>query len=340
MNRQRLLATAAAVLLLSVAIPTANANGPDPELSSGQAYWGKNEALEYSWLAGFVPPAAGMQPAINAGAADSNGSQKSNAPLYSVGSGEGKVAYGRTGADWGCGATGIACFHRSLGNWFHVNFRVHGEVLTDSGGVSFTVRWCQISSAASCFDAENVALDELGHVLGLGHHVNPDRADAVVQTASLVGTQPHAYGKCDVARLQLGYDISETEPVSDCLITDGDGLNTVLTLGASPTSVSEGDDVAFTATLKVVTSTTYKQLSGNALTSRSVTLYRALPGSTSWASMGAMTASAGGVYKRTVRQGATTYQWQARFAPAAAEGLDADNSPGVTVQVQPCTVLC
>jgi hypothetical protein len=340
MIRKMLPAVAAALLMLSMINPTVNGNGPDPEVTSGQAYWDQNEALQYDWLAGFVPPATTMQPAITAGAEDSDQSQVSKAPLYSLGSGEGAVAYGKTGTGWSCGPQGIACFHRSVGSWFHVNFRVHGEILTNPDGSKFTVRWCQINASGSCWDAENVALDEFGHVLGLGHHVNPDRSDAVVQAVSLTGTQPHAYAKCDVARLQLGYDISETDPVSNCLITDGDGLNTTVTLSASPTSVSEGDPVLFTAHLTVVSSTTYKQLSGNNLTNRSVSLYRALPGSTSWTLIGAMTGSAGGIYKRSVTQGATTYQWQARFAPAAAEGLDADNSPALTVNVQPCDRIC
>ncbi len=339
MNRKRLSAVASALVVLFAAIPSVHANGPDPEVTAGQAYWGKSEALEYDWLVNFVPPAS-LKTAITAGAEDSDSSQKSNAPLYSVGAGEGAVAYGKTGAGWDCGPQGIACFHRSVGDWFHVTFRRHGEVLTNPSGSTFTVRWCVIDPAGSCWDAENVALDEFGHVLGLGHHVNPDRSDAVVQAQSLTGPEPHAYAKCDVARLQLGYDISETELVSDCLLTDGGGLTTVTTLSAFPTSVSEGDSVSFTANVKIATSTTYKQLSGNNLSSRVVNLYKKLPAATTWTLVGAMTGTSGGIYTRSVVQGGTTYQWLAQFAPAAAEGLVYDNSPAVTVTVQPCTSIC
>ena len=339
MNRKHLSAAAAAILMLFATIPIVSANGPDPEVTTGQPYWGKNEALEYDWLVGYVPPDT-LKAAITAGAEDSDNSQVSSGPLYSVGAGEGAVGYGKTGTGWSCGSIGIACFHRSVGDWFHVTLRRDGEVLTNANGVAFTVRWCQIKSVSGCFDAENVALDEFGHVLGLGHHVNPDRADSVVQEKSLTGPQPHAYGKCDVALLQLGYDISETDPVSDCLLTDGTGLSTFVTITASPTAVSEGDPVLFTANVKIATSTTYKQLSGNNLTNRLVNLYRKLPSATSWTLIGSMTASAGGIYKRSVTQGATTYQWLAQFVPAATEGLVYDNSPAVTVTVQPCDRLC
>lgn len=342
---------AAGVLALIVAVgvvqPVA-ADAPDPEVTAGQAYWGQNQSLEYGWLSGFVPPATTMQPPINRGAEDSDASAAANVPRYSIGTGEGLVAYGKTGTNWSCGATGIACFARSVGNWFHVNFRVHGQVLTNPDGTTFTVRWCDISATpTNCWDVENVALDEFGHVLGLGHHVNPDYTDAVVQAKSRTmnaspntGWNAHVYGKCDGALLQLRYDTSETTPISDCLITDGDGLNTPLTLTASPPSVSETDPVLFTANLSVATSSTYRLLSGQKLTNRSVSLYRAPQGSSTWTLIGSMTGSAGGIYKRTVTQSAVTYQWQARFAPSAAEGLDASTSTTIVVNVVPCSPVC
>ena len=37
-----------------------------------------------------------------------------------------------------------------------------------------TLKWCQAyaSPPNGCYDAETIALDEFGHVEGLGHHVN------------------------------------------------------------------------------------------------------------------------------------------------------------------------
>ena len=70
-----------------------------------------------------------------------------------------------------------------------------------------------------CYDAENVVLDELGHVLGLDHHVNyaddSDYADAVVQTYThakpRVGWHAHVFGRCDVATLQQEYDVADLD---------------------------------------------------------------------------------------------------------------------------------
>lgn len=337
-----------AALALALAFPlvrVATANGPNPEHTAGQPYWAPNRSLEYNWLASFVPPAATMQPAISAAATDSNDSQFSNAPLYSFGNDEGLVAYGKTGTNWSCGPQGIACFARSVsGNWFHVNFRVHGQVLTNPNGTQFTVRWCDVDpTPTNCWDVENIALDELGHVLGVGHHVNPDYADAVVQTTARqqddspnTGWNAHNYGLCDIGFLQLRYDVTETAGISDCLITQGDGLNTLVTIAANPPSVSQGDPVVFTAHLGVVVSSTYYELSGNNLANRTVSLYRAPTGSSSWVLIGTMSGGGGGNYTRTVTQSGVTYQWQARFVPNSAEGLDGDNSPALTVPVQPC----
>ena len=104
--------------------------------------------------------------------------------------------------------------------------REHGRVF-DWG----TLRWCQMyaSPPNGCYDAETIALDEFGHIQGLDHHVNHsddrDYLDAVVQTFSR--TQPssgwnmHVYGRCDVATLQLRYDVASwTTPYSTCLDLD------------------------------------------------------------------------------------------------------------------------
>ena len=89
-----------------------------------------------------------------------------------------------------------------------------------------------------CYDAETIALDEFGHVDGLGHHVNraddSDYLDAVVQTFSRTkpnaGWNVHSLGRCDTATLQLRYDMLDAAAkYSTCL-----DLATVLTVRASP----------------------------------------------------------------------------------------------------------
>ena len=68
-----------------------------------------------------------------------------------------------------------------------------------------TLKWCQTytNPPNGCYDAENISLDEFGHVDGLGHHVNKDDGsdylDAVVQTYSRTkpntGWNVHAFGR-------------------------------------------------------------------------------------------------------------------------------------------------
>ena len=110
--------------------------------------------------------------------------------------------------------------------------------------------------AERVLDAENIALDEFGHVEGLGHHDNydsdSDYGDAVVQTYSRTkpstGYNRHVFGRCDVARLQIMYDMLTTSSkYSTCL-----NLSTVLTITASTTQIIVGGSTTLVATLKVV----------------------------------------------------------------------------------------
>ena len=100
----------------------------------------------------------------------------------SIGGGPSLIGYG-AGAT--CGVNGLACFTRDVPDGFTMWFREQGHVF-DWG----TMKWCEAyaSPPNGCYDAENIALDEFGHVEGLGHHDNfdsdSDYRDAVVQTYS------------------------------------------------------------------------------------------------------------------------------------------------------------
>ena len=140
-----------------------------------------------SGAAGGTPPAA-IRTAINDAADDSNASRKSKAPTFTYDTGGGNTVY--YGVDVPCGVNGLACFRRDAPTWFAISLRENGHRF-DWG----TLRWCELNGDPDgCYDAENVVLDELGHVLGLDHHVNyaddSDYADAVVQT----------YTHCQAAR--------------------------------------------------------------------------------------------------------------------------------------------
>lgn len=331
-------AVAAAMALTIAALaavtgaPT-RAHSPDPVFSGST--WEKGRALTFDWKAGQVPPSQ-LQAAILAAAADSNRSNGSRAATFGrlVGSSN-PVAYGVSVT---CGVNGIACFTRNAPTGFTVSFREQGHRF-DWGSLA----WCQMSTTPpnGCFDAENIALDELGHVEILNHHLNysdgSDYTDAVVQTVSRAkpsaGYNAHQYGRCDVAALQLMYDVpSWSAPYSTCL-----DLVTTLTLSSSASSITAGTSVSFTAVLKVADNSAYRELRINPLSSRSVVLQRRTPGSTSWTSVGTMPASsAAGTYV-LVTSPTATYEWRAVFSKPASEGLRASSSPTITVRVGGCT---
>ena len=188
-----------------------------------------------------------------------------------------------------------------------------------------TLKWCQTYATApnGCYDAETIALDEFGHVDGLGHHVNKDDdsdyLDAVVQTYSRTkpnaGWNVHAFGRCDTATLQLRYDVTTASArYSTCL-----DLATVLTMSASPTAIVVGGSTTLTATLKVVDDDAYLLIGGNAVSGRTVTLQRRAPGATTWTTVGPMVAGATGTYV-LAQQPATTTEYRASFKTPSDEG--------------------
>src|SRR6185503_11314940 len=128
-----------------------------------------------------------------------------------------------------------------------------------------------------CYDVENVALDEFGHIELLGHHVNyedeSDFTDSVVQFAARnrpkEGWNQHVFGRCDVGRLQLEYSLlSSADPVSSCL-----NLATSVAI-SGPSSVGTGGLVRITGTLKIATASAARELSGDPLSSRAITLQK------------------------------------------------------------------
>jgi hypothetical protein len=280
-----------------------------------------------------MPPAA-VRDAIRAAAEDSNDTRGSRAATFVPGGSGSPIGYGPAAT---CGVNGIACFDRSdAPDSFQMWFREHGRRF-DWG----VLRWCQLDNTTGCYDVENVAIDEFGHVLILGHHQNfaddSDYLDAVVQTVSRTkpraGWNAHAYGPCDVATLQVRYDVPNwAAKYSTCL-----SLVTTATLAASDTSVPSGSTVTFTAEIKVGVDSDYGRLSGNPLSSRSVVLQRRPVSGGSWSTVTTMAQTAGsGIYERTLTVSAS-FQWRASFAKPPGEGLRASNSAPITVTVRTCS---
>ncbi len=305
-------------------------HGPDPAIA--WPLFRADQALTFDWRAGEVPPAA-MRSAIVAAAGDANASRASRAPTISLATGaSSSVEYG---ANVFCGPNGLACADGwAAPDSFRMAFRLHGHSF-DWGKLS----WCQLLTqiANGCFDVENIALDEFGHVLGLGHHANyadqSDYLDAVVQTVSRArpkaGWNASAFGRCDVAKLQLRYDMVNTaRKYSTCL-----DLPIATSLSTTDSSIRVGQTVILRASLKVATSTAYDRLSGNLLSERYVVLQRRTPGATSWVTVGQMPAAlASGTYQLTLSPTAT-YEWRAYFTKPSDEGVRASSSKPFTITV-------
>lgn len=308
-----------AALALLVATPV-TAHDPDPTFGGGPMTPGS--VLTWDWAAGGVPPSA-MRAAIKAGAADANASTASRAPTFARASGASNAIYYGTSVP--CGVNGLACMRRATPDWFGVWLRENGHRF-DWG----TLRWCEMTGSPNgCYQAETITLDELGHVLGLDHHVNygddRDYADAVVQTYSHTrpgtGWNADAFARCDVAALQQLYDVaSSTTRYSTCL-----DVPTTLALAASATYVTPGTTVTLTATLR---SDGTGKLSNNAISSRTVVLQEHL--ATGWSDVSTMTPLSGGRYETTLKVRATS-EYRARFRRPSNEGLRGSTSSSVTL---------
>jgi hypothetical protein len=325
----RLVALSAAgsiALAMGVTALPVTAHSPDPWLGGG--IFAQNQALDYRWGTGGTPPTA-MKTAINEAAADSNASRKSKAAVFAYDSGGGNTIYYGTSVP--CGVNGLACFRRSAPDSFGVWLRENGHRF-DWG----TLRWCEMTGDPDgCYDAENITLDELGHVQGLDHHVNypddSDYLDAVVQTYShakpRIGWSAHAFGRCDVATLQQQYDVtSSTTLYSTCL-----DVPTVTTARVSSLS---GTVVTFAATLG---SDGSGRLSNNLISGRKVVVQRRT--ADGWSDLATMTAgSTAGTYTASFLLYANT-ELRALFRKPSNEGLRTSASAAILVTITPaCTV--
>ena len=219
-------------------------------------------------------------------------------------------------------------------------FREQGHVF-DWG----TLKWCQAytSPPNGCYDAENVALDEFGHVEGLGHHDNfdndSDYLDAVVQTYSRTkpsaGYNRHVFGRCDVARLQIMYDtLTTASKFSTCL-----DMSTVLTITASPTQIVVGSATTLVATLKVVDADSYGRLGGNLVSGRVVTLQRRAPARRRGSPSGRCRPARPPARMCLPSVPAAATEYRAVFATPSGEGINGDSSPAVRVNVIGCAAV-
>jgi hypothetical protein len=308
--------------------PATLAHGPNPLLGTGTR-WDKDQIVGYQWHAGGVPPAWAAAE-IDAAAEDVAQSRRSRAATFQrVSRADGQIYYGLVVP---CSSYGIACMNRTgvpdsfQGMWF----RPHNWQF-DWGAL----KWCQAlaSPVNGCYDVENVALDEFGHIELLGHHVNyddeSDFTDSVVQFAARSrpkeGWNQHVFGRCDVGRLQLEYSLlSSADTVSSCL-----NLATSLAI-SGPSSVGTGGLVRITGTLKIATSSAARELSGDPLSSRVVTLQKRPLGGT-WTTVGNLSSNAAaGSYGLTITVNQTA-DYRVVYDSPSSEGLQNATSAALRI---------
>ena len=205
-----------------------------------------------------------------------------------------------------------------------------------------TLRWCQFydSPPSGCYDAEMIALHELGHAQSLRH---ADEADVTTWTDTIMHGRPRRRQRpagmrtSSAAAMSPGCrsairPLSSTTPYSTCL-----DLPSTLALGTSSSSVTSGATVTLTATLAVSDDATYAKLAGDAVDGRRVTLQRRIPGG-SWSNVGSMSALSDGTGRyRTSVSISATYDWRASFNTPSDEGLEGSSSSPIRISV---TLFC
>jgi hypothetical protein len=209
--------------------------------------------------------------------------------------------------------------------------------------------WCQVSNVTGCYDLERVLIHEVGHIGGyLGHNVaDTNYLDTVMTVAppkkGVSGYNIHHLQRCDEATMQLLYDVkSISGPYADCF-ADIAGSGTT---GLLPTLTSNGDGlgdcygvmVPVSGRLAIKSTTSYQELSGNALAGRVVSFDRRVAGTTTWTTDVATTTTTTGATGNNWTEGfsgsgtgpSVTYEFRAHFAGEA--GVDAGYSPIFTMR--------
>ena len=317
--------------LLPLAIGGAAAHGPDPMLSGG--LFAQNQDLRFRWRAGSVPHRRHQDrdqgrrgpgqrdPRIQGGDVHLRRRRRQPDRLW-------------TRRDLRRQRPGL--LHPQRPDRLH-------DVAARTGprlrlGHAQVVPGVHAAAPNGCYDAETIALDEFGHVEGLDHHGNyandSDYLDAVVQTYSRTkpasGWNMHAFGRCDVASLQLQYDMQTwSAKYSTCLDLATDLAPERIVDARSPSAARRRSP-------RRSRSWTTTRTCGSAATrsrARTVTLQRRAAGTSTWASVGTMAVgAAGGTYVTTLSPRSDA-DYRAVFATPSNEGINGDTSPTVSVLV-------
>jgi hypothetical protein len=300
--------------------------------------WGTWTVLDFRFHGTDTSP-SWMRDALLAAAEDATDSSKALSPIFvpvDSGATSGVIRYTPAFPD-SC-STAIACASHSSSLWT-LRMRPQGHDFRWG-----TLRWCERTDTAGCFDARHVALHEFGHAIGLDHpedagfHLPPNATvmHQVTPARPDAGYARHAFGPCDVASLQEQYSV----PTMSTLIPTCNDVGTSISLSASDTALVAGQRVTFRATLRVRYDSAYGELSGIRLNGRSIQLRRRPVGSDgAWTTSWMRPTDSPGVYSLTLAP-SRSYEVRAVFPAPADEGLRGATSEDVIVRLSGTPAAC
>jgi hypothetical protein len=342
---------AAAVLLLGVS-PALGYVGDKFDPTPGDRTWPLNAVLTYSWLPGHEPP-DWMKPIIRREVAHLNdGSQQAQLPIfrYTTDPSIAKLKFGYgipsdpTATVCG-GVRTIICVTRDPSTDPHDALVLFAADTLDGSPYPWQ-KWCEFHGTPPehwrdrCFEVGHITLRAMGFVYGLHRwdgntfgHFGPGARITVMSAWALrkgvAGYTRHDFGVCDVARLQLLYDVhDDASRYSTCL----DRQATQLALQASDQSIGFHDPVTFRAKLGLNV-TEPDVFVGNVLSGRRVVLQRSTDDFVTFDSR-AMHADPHGQYSLTFRPEFSA-KYRAVFDTPEHEGLQGATSNVVEVFVAP-----
>jgi len=243
------------------------------------------------------------------------------------------------------GRKGIVCVTRDASTEPHDALVLFAKDTLDGSPYPWQ-KWCEYRNAAQadwrarCFEVHHITLRAMGLVYGLhkwdldqfgrfGPSVRITVMSAWARRRGTAGFDRPDFGTCDIARLQLLYDVHDASSrYSTCL----DRQPTSLELAASTTSIPFQGQVDFLAKLQI-SQLDQNLFKGNDLSGRHVQLQRSVD---AWHTFDSIDMVAGdhGTYTLTLHPDATA-RYRAIYRTPGDEGLFGDLSSPVQVNVGP-----